>query len=339
MISVHEQFGNPLKVLSGGYNSGVLNGPKYAARVTENGHCTIKGLDLPQNKGTDLEDCRLISHNGKVLAAFTEGRYATQPFLAVQRLAELTPDLKFKREVPLVFGDNGAKPEKNWQFFSHRAQLHFVYSIAPKHIVVTIHDSGKVKRVSEQTNDIVWPFGYMAGGTPPVRYKNEWVSFFHSFLPCRMYQRRYFAAAYAFNDDFEVTKVSSPIWVGSEKDQRNIPHPKGLNWAPLVVFPTGCLLEGDTFSVTMGVNDVYDAEVKISYDQIPWEAASAWTKSRQTYWKTTVPAFPCARWERLGPTLGRVATSDPQILSNLFRAPGAGMITYEEYSNLSRQRL
>jgi hypothetical protein len=274
-----------------------------------------------------------------VYAAFTEGRYAKQPFLAVQRLAEMTPELKFKREIPLTFGDNGVRSEKNWQFFSHKSQLRFVYSIAPKHVVVTLHDGGKVKQVHENTNDIVWPFGYMAGGTPPVKYKGEWVSFFHSFLPCKMYQRRYFAAAYAFNDQFEVTRVSRPIWVGSEQDRRNIPHPKGLNWAPLVVFPTGCYVDGDLFHVTMGVNDVYDVSAILPSDQIPWEPASAWTKGRLTYWKTSVPAFPSARWERLGSTLGRVATNDPAILSNLFRSPGAEMITHEEYTNLSRQRV
>lgn len=339
MISIHNQPGHPVAVPTGGYNSGSLAGGVYAPRITENGHCTIKGMGLPQEIGTDLEDCRLIHHNSKVYAAFTEGRYLTSNFLAVQRLAELTPELKFKREVPLTFGDNGTKSEKNWQFFSHKAQLHFVYAIAPKHIVVTIHENGKVKRVNEQTNDIVWPFGHMGGGTPPVRYGDEWVSFFHSFLPCRMYQRRYFAAAYAFNDNFEVTKVSRPIWIGSEQDRRNTPHPKGINWAPLVVFPTGCQLTGDTFRVTMGVNDVYDVSATLNYDQIPWESASAWTKDRQFYWKTSAPAFPCARWERLGPTLGRVTTNDPVTLAALYRAPGAEQITHEEYSNLSRQRL
>ena len=349
MQSIHLQGYPCLKLPTGGYNSGrafvkrSTTGtplPTYAVRCHRDGHATIllngeESMGLPQPPGTDLEDCRLIETKHGTYAAYTEGHYGKIPFLAIQRLALLDKNLKFKRDIPLQHGDNGKKPEKNWQFFEHKGELHFVYSIAPVHIVAGVHSH----RISAHTNNIHWPYGHMAGGTPPVRDGDHHVSFFHSFIVDKRHHRRYFAAAYRFNDHFEVTDVTPPLLVGSEDDPLNKPHPKGLNWAPLVVFPMAAALQGDTWSVIAGVNDVYDVNILIDKSELKWEPISNWTPQRLTHWKTTVPNSPFAKWERLGHTLGRLATNSPTTLAELYSSHHAQQISKADFDSLRPQRV
>lgn len=353
--SIFLQSPHVLKLQLPGYNSGRAFPeysyagtplPAYATRVfdPERKVCTVRlngteDMRLPQPLGTDIEDCRLIETSYGTFAAYTEGHYQKQPFLAIQRLALLDKNLRFKRDIPLNFGDNGRKSEKNWQFFEHNGRLHFVYSIAPTHIVVQIDYKGNVEYVDKLTNNIHWPYGHMAGGTPPVRDGDHYVSFFHSFVADKKHHRRYFAAAYRFNDLFEITDITPPIWVGSEADPVNRPHPKGYDWDPLVIFPTAAALQGDTWDVVAGVNDVYDVNILLDKSELKWEPARNWTPQRMTYWRTPVPNSPVARWERLGPTLGRVATNDPKILSELHSSTHAKEITQVEFNALRPQRV
>lgn len=350
--SIFTQASDCLRLPFQGYNSGALDidfnyagvpTKRYAVRVFDQASkgCTVKidgtiPMGLPQPNGTEVEDARLFWHNECPYAAYTEGHYQRTPFRSKQRLAKLSDDLTFKCLIDYPWGDHATHSEKNHQFFSHDGQLFAVYSIAPYHRVINVTRGTDVFRPTP----VVWPYGYMAGGTPPVRTPDGWVSFFHSYLPCHLHQRRYFAAAYRFNDDFNITGVTQPLWIGSEKDPINKPHPKaGIDWHPLVVFPTAAQFYDGDWEITAGINDVFDVRLFITHSELKFERPSAWTKDRLVYFKTVMPSYPCAPWERLGPTLGRFATNGHKFITSIMAAPGSTPISEQEYLALKKQRL
>lgn len=350
--SIFTQAPDCLRLPFRGYNSGSIDADvnyagsptkHYAVRVFDPviQGCTVKingttPMGLPQPNGSEVEDARLFWHNDVPHVAYTEGHYQQNPFRSKQRVAELNDDLTFKRLLKYPWGEHPTRSEKNHQFFSRDGELFAVYSIAPEHRVINVTTGA----ITSTENRMFWPYGYMAGGTPPVKTPDGWVSFFHSYLTCRQYQRRYFAAAYKFDDDFNVTGVTPPLWIGSERDERNIPHPKpGIKWAPLVIFPMGAQLYGHEWEVTAGVNDVFDVRLFLDHSDLKFESPSAWNKERVVYFKTLVPAHPSAPWERLGASLGKFATNNAQIIAQILCAPGATQITKAEYDSLKKQRL
>lgn len=182
-----------------------------------------------------------------------------------QCLCRLTPDWsRLEIVAEPTFGGNNPTPslatkaEKNWTWFEHTdavgsfGTMHYVYSIHPHIVVSTIAQMSEAK--------IPWPYGEPRGGTPPVRFGDEYVSFFHSSLPWQPPKRRFFMGAYTFSakPPFEpLRSTRQPLLIGSEADMRS------LN-SPLVVYPCGALLEEQSqWLVTFGLNDEHCAWIRI----------------------------------------------------------------------------
>jgi hypothetical protein len=232
----------------------------------------VTQLKLPRAHGREWhEDARLFWHAGKLYCAYTEGQYWMRPWVAVQKLAVLREDWSVERVVTIGFGENSVGQEKNWQFFSHNGHLHFVYSIAPTHCVVALDDDYMVIGAHQTESGLKLP---LRGGTPPRRFGDCYITFPHFHVEHEGHARRYAFSALTFEakPPFRVEGVTEPLIWGSEHDGviLNAAYP---HWNPLVVFPCGALLDGDTWMVSAGVNDSFDALFFIDNDDLKFLSA------------------------------------------------------------------
>lgn len=216
-------------------------------------------LDLPLSHGREqFEDARLFWHNGRIYCAYTEGLYIARPWIATQKLALLAADWSVEKTWTIAYGENSFGQEKNWQFFSHDERLYFVYSVRP-HVVVQLNDDMTVARSWSTETDIAPP---VRGGTPPIREGDHYVTFAHYHMNHATAARRYVANAYRFEAaaPFRITGMTDPLITASGNDP-TIPNPAYPHWNPYVVFPCGALRDrsSDTWTVSAGINDSYDA--------------------------------------------------------------------------------
>jgi hypothetical protein len=87
--------------------------------------------------------------------------------------------LEIQEKCALTWGRRRAY-EKNWQFFAHEGQLLCVYSLQP-HVVLRRSAAGMECLARSE-----WRGGFggvMGGGTPPIEFEGEYLSFFHSWIP------------------------------------------------------------------------------------------------------------------------------------------------------------
>jgi len=113
---------------------------------------------------------------------------------------------------------------------------------------------------------VEWPWGEVRGGTPPVRWHDRWLTFFHSSTPTiEGAWRRYWMGAFVMDDDFNVVAITSrPLAGGSEADDHGHDPRVGSNWKPYVVFPGGTVKTDDSgWMVALGINDWRCAIAKI----------------------------------------------------------------------------
>jgi predicted GH43/DUF377 family glycosyl hydrolase len=220
-------------------------------------------LTLTTDPFEEAEDPRVIFRNGKFYVSYCSWSQRSV-YVARQVLAEFDREWKPLNSLKVPYGFNDYKgdkytkvAEKNWVWFRHDETWHFVYQASP-HVVVAVEK----KPVAHETkNRLNWNYGDIRGGTPPVRVGDEYFTFFHSSLPWKRRQKRYYAGAYAFEAKapFRITRITPlPLLAGSENDTR-------INHGPLVVFPCGALFENDGWTVTSGVNDEATAWTKIPH--------------------------------------------------------------------------
>jgi len=233
---------------------------------------------LPKQCGVfeQHEDPRIIQHGPGFLLGYCSWLMGAR-FQAHQALATLDSQWNCVSTLHLRYGNNGPYPgagtghEKNWTWFIHEGQLHLDYQFSP-HIVVALDDKMRQKEHKTPT-PLEWKYGHIRGGTPPVKVGDEYVSFFHSSMPWRQKQNRYFMGAFAFEakPPFAVTRITpEPLLAGSDEDLRTL-------GGPLVVFPCGALLDtvwrmpngvSNQFIVTLGVNDQSCAWIEIPLGEL-----------------------------------------------------------------------
>lgn len=223
-------------------------------------------LNLPsQNGDSHFEDARLFMFNGKPHISYTEmtGYRPGVNYSCVMKYARLRL-LGNRWEIEQVFwpkfgSNHGSAKEKNWAFFEHDGALHCIYQDQPTRKVIRL-DGERV--VAEYDSDAAtWPWGHIRGGAPPIPYGDgQMLTIFHSSLPTEEPPHfvRYYGAAYVFEakPPFRITAISSrPIMAGSEADGHGMDPRYSAGWKPFVVFPCGCVPEGDDWLVSLGVND------------------------------------------------------------------------------------
>jgi predicted GH43/DUF377 family glycosyl hydrolase len=224
-------------------------------------------IELPMTADEHHEDPRLFIYNGHLHLAYTETRFRhPEPYTCRMAYARLVQKRRrWSAEAvwfPSYGKNNGNSTEKNWQFFEHEGRLYVIYGSQP-HVVLEV-DGDVVRSVQTDPGEVLWPWGEVRGGTPPVLMPSgEFLTIFHSSLPYPVepHWRRYYAGAYTFEAKapFRITAVSqSPILGGSGEDG-HIADPRKTSWKPFVVFPGGIIPHKDGYFVSYGINDYLTA--------------------------------------------------------------------------------
>jgi hypothetical protein len=207
-------------------------------------------LDFSNAGGTlpSVEDMRLFVHQGILHGVYYEGRLSDEngglnlvtfdENLALTSLERL--------EIP------GLRPrhfEKNWQFFSHQGELFGVYTICPHQVFRKV--AGGIEPIALVEWNSPWSWGQMRGGTPPIAFEGEYLSFFHSHIHQHAWHDRvYHAGAYTFSatPPFPVTRITSEPLMTPPTDDRYAGYPS-------VVFPSGSIWHEGKIIVTYGYHD------------------------------------------------------------------------------------
>lgn len=188
---------------------------------------------------------------------------------AHQVLLTLDDEWRVTRRHDPVYGKNGRSvrrndgDEKNWLWFSHNGMLHMIYMTVP-HVVVRWETMNNPISYTSNLSHPEWTYGTPRGGTAPVRIGDEYFSFFHSSMPWKGRQRRYYMGAYTFRagSPFEITRMTTkPLLIGTQNDE----------WRekkPLVVFPCAAIMENGYWTVSLGINDLRSAHYHISHEHL-----------------------------------------------------------------------
>lgn len=224
-------------------------------------------LDLPLiNKGANLEDPRLFAGpDGALCIAWTEATYTPGTnWKCVQRYGIIKDGKLVKAFTPSYGRNNYEAKEKNWQFFTHQNSVHAIYSHSP-HTVIELDGARVVNEY--KTAGIVWDYGQPSGGTPPIPFNGELLTFFHAYEADVKHTRKYNFAAATMQaaPPFAITRHSvKPLMYGSEQEALA----PDKSWHPLCVFPGGVIDQGETLAVSIGVNDNACAVAHINKDSL-----------------------------------------------------------------------
>lgn len=149
--------------------------------------------------------------------------------------------------------------EKNWAPFEYNGTVLLAYSVDPHKIVQPLL-TGLCELIGETTASSGWNWGELRGGTPAVRIGDEYLAFFHSSKPVVTAQsggkrmQHYVMGAYTFSAEppFKITRISPEPLAGEGFYE----PPYHATWKPLrVVFPMGCIVDGEHIWVTYGRQD------------------------------------------------------------------------------------
>jgi predicted GH43/DUF377 family glycosyl hydrolase len=210
------------------------------------------------------EDARIVSYQGKLFLTYNDNIDVCPTIWKDKReifLAELHYDSnRFYLSKPLkLFHEqkkNNQWQQKNWVPFEWEQKLLFTYTINPHEVIFPNLYNGACYTCYETSPPIHWAFGTLRGGTPPVLFDGEYLSFFHSCVKfssnasANSMLWHYFMGAYTFSNEppFKLTKMSPAPIVGDHF------YTQPFN-EKCVIFPGGCVIAGSKIYLAYGKND------------------------------------------------------------------------------------
>jgi predicted GH43/DUF377 family glycosyl hydrolase len=223
-----------------------------------------------------FEDPRGFYHpavNQTVIGACTFCWYSFQPWTgAHQCIGMFNEEWECQRMFyPKIGGNPGQMQriekhenyEKNWLWWLADDRLHLLYKAQPW-MVCQFGNSWSDITEWKLEQGASWSYGDIRGGTPPVRVGDLYFTFHHSSLPWKGRYRRYYAGCLGFEAEPPFTPkliTKEPLLIGSQNDP-------WVSTKPLVVFPCGALYRNGDWLVTMGVNDMKAAWLKLSHKSL-----------------------------------------------------------------------
>ena len=225
----------------------------------------------PMYADEHFEDPRAVYFEGKTWVSGTNFVWSPNYSGAHQILVECDDKWEcIKRHDP-VFGGNGIsvyankRNEKNWVWFFYEGRPHMVYMSLPLMIASFTNTFGSTHVYQDRPAGFDWAYGEPRAGTPPMLVDDEYWVFFHSSVHSdRFNKRHYHMGAYAFESKppFRMTRCTNkPLLSGSNVD-------RGGGDKPLVVFPCGTIFRNGFWLISMGINDLDCAIIRIPHDEL-----------------------------------------------------------------------
>jgi predicted GH43/DUF377 family glycosyl hydrolase len=229
-------------------------------------------IPWPQPHTSLYEDPRLFVHDGKLWLSFIAATFKEGHHFACQGIARLDenfqpdrifyPDAGYNKN-DVCEGNGVLSREKNWTFFSHKNQIHVIYTINPMKVGIMNEDSGRIEFMEMTMFDSDWKWGEIHGSTPPIKVNDKLIASFHSF-DFERDQRRYHFGFYEIDPiKWRVTRISNMPWMSAFKDESQDMRSRDQDYRPLVVFPCGLSKEKEwqflgnqnTVAISYGWND------------------------------------------------------------------------------------
>lgn len=214
-------------------------------------HSDVRSVNNPLKNiaapGWHVEDPRLFVYNDNLYLSYTDG---WQMALAKINTEVLQAEESFYLEKP-----DKKLTEKNWTFFEHEQKLYCIYDLS-KQEIFEVNDR-QWTPVYKTPFEHEWKYGTIRGGTNPVRFGDNYLTFFHSAFPLRHKNRngrQYFMGAILFEakPPFKVVSISKEPLLTGEWIPESIPR---LSPYIFVVFPNGKIRVGNSWIVSFGYND------------------------------------------------------------------------------------
>lgn len=210
-----------------------------------------------------VEDPRLFIFNDELYLSYTDGYQMGQ--------AKINHETREVIESFYLDKKGLQQTEKNWIFFEHEGKLLCLYDI-PKQRIFEMNgaDHTEIHRTSYNHN---WKYGIIRGGTPPIKYGDNYLSFFHSAKDVKYKGqdgKQYYMGAYLFEakPPFRPLAITERPLITGEIVDDNIPR---LSNKIFVVFPSGVIRKGDSHYVSFGYNDYRCRYVEITDDLLQSE--------------------------------------------------------------------
>lgn len=150
------------------------------------------------------------------------------------------------------------KWEKNWvPFVAGEDKIGLIYAHEPWDVITLAVPPGEAPRLCEayRSPGLVWDYGTIRGGTPPVAYgEGRLVTFFHAAQVVGS-RRVYTVGACVFGAEAPYAPerlTEEPLLVAP---YRSGAHRFGWGFAGSVVFPAGAVAEGRGFTLVSGLDD------------------------------------------------------------------------------------
>lgn len=244
------------------------NGTPRTTLVIQDGDRTQQ-LEQPALRIHSLEDGRLFAHLGKLWLSYVVSMLPNSAN-CVMGYSELVSDgaeWKLLKHIQPKYGRNDfTSLEKNWAFFSHDGKLYCIYGVSGGQQIILHIDWDRV--IAEHKAPApTWGYGEIRGGVV-VPHDGKLLRFFHSRTEptTRMADWRYNmgVAVMAAEPPFTTLSVSPhPLLSGDERY-----NPACHHWKGGVAIPYGAVESGDSFHVSVGLNDCESAVVEIPKERV-----------------------------------------------------------------------
>lgn len=253
-----------------------------------------KEIEVPRDQYASHEDGRLFLFQGALHISYVCSKYPSE-LKSVVRYGRLEDGVNWK-VVDVVQpdicggdhgqdygGNQGLDIQKNWLFFQepgNGGELQAIVHTSPEQVLWYLRKSGHTGYPSSDGKShwtstmrqasFCWPWGVPRGGTTPLPYKGNLISFFHSRLDNEPapYYWRYAVGARIIESKppFATLAVSKePVLRSSEQSELSATELSScFHGKPNVVFPAGAMEIDGGWIVSCGVNDASCVLVKVS---------------------------------------------------------------------------
>jgi len=222
-------------------------------------------IEVPKFNDHSLEDMRLFEHAGDLYGSLTiarDGEGMSRGVCGYGRLHIEGDKCTLVNLTIPKYGKNDFQGiEKNLVFWSMSNRIFCTYQTSPEHIVLELNNGAVVKEHRSPTP--ACEYGSVRGGTQVFPYQDRLLRFAHALQRNERSDQwwTYHLVALLIDPQppFSIVAISKrPILSGTEQ------YFHCRRYKPRVIIPYGAMADGDSWTVSVGINDAACGTVKLN---------------------------------------------------------------------------